>query len=172
MALDPSFSWHFVPIDCNLISVRMLLSATLAPNVLFFLHYPDLVHGGEWPLCCFFFFSWGGVVFWWNQFLKPQQKGRSRNWSIRVDDNHTSAVLVKAYFHSVHYLLSVWSTHPPFFFTPTVLLPLSFSFPLVLSAVIIPLFFEVSINSSPLTNSPQTYEYMVFLSAGVWWGSP
>ena len=61
--------------------------------------------------------------------LKPQQKARSRNRSIIADDHHRSAGPVKAYFHFVYYLLSVWSTHdrapPSFFFTPTVVLPLS-----------------------------------------------
>lgn len=76
---------------------------------------------------------------------------------------------MEAYFHLVHYLLSVLSSH----YSPSLscsfplpyCLSLSSSFPLVLSAVIIPLFFEVSINSSP---PPLTYECMVFFMC---WGS-
>lgn len=127
------------------------------------------------PVLLFYFF------FWWNQFLKPQQKGKSRNCSNRVDDNHRLAVNSCESIFPFSSLFVVCLEHSwlplPFFSLPLsycLSLSLSSSFPLVLNAVIIPLFFEVSINSSPPspTNSPQTYEYMVFLSAGVRWGSP
>lgn len=126
----------------------------------FFLHHPDLVHPGEWPLCCCFF-SYLFIYFWMKPIFENHNKREeAKNCSIRLDDNHRLAAPVKTYFHLVHYLLSLWSTHdfPPlpfFFHSHCLAASLSFSFPLVLSAVIIPLFFEVSINSSPSKTVPK-----------------
>lgn len=148
----------------------MLLSATLAADVLFFYITLTRFNGVNGPcvavVVVFFFFLFFSFLL--NPFLKPQQKKRSKNCSIRVDGNHRSAVLVKAYFHSVHYLLSVWSTHD----SP---LPFFHSHCLTASLLLVPAGAKCSNypvvlwsfhKFQPPRNSPQTYEYMVFLSAG------
>lgn len=102
-----------------------------------------------------------------------RRKKTKQDHSIKFDNNnHRFDVPVKAYFHSICTLLDLLSilnihyTLPP---SSACLSPsLPSSFPLVVSAIIIPLFFEVFVKNKIQgpTNNPQTCEYTLLLSIG------
>lgn len=158
MALDPSFSWHFVPIDRNLISPRMLLSATLAPHGLGFFTLPWL-GSPRWMAPVLLLFKYLFIYFLDETHFENHNKREEAK--IAASDLMIITDWLFLWKHiSIYFTICCLSgplmTSPlPFFFHFHCLAAsLSFSFPLVLSAVIIPLFFEVSINSSPSKTVP------------------
>ncbi len=116
----------------------------------------------------------------WNSCKKKTNKNEARqDPSIKVDNNnHRSDVPVKAYSYSICTLLDLLSifythyslSHPSLslsvcrsqYVSPS----LPFSFPLVVSAIIIPLFFEVFVKSKAPKQSPNMWIHGPFKYLG------